>query len=97
MRLISDKELGTFFRGYRIKAGFTQLEVAKDFNLKSAQYISNVERGACSIPNWLVKYFVKKYKIPAEVLLKELSRVYKHHWMQTLLVSKPAARLRSRI
>ena len=80
MRLIKNKKLGDFFRHHRIQAGFTQQEVADDFKFKSPQFISNIERGVCPIPHWAVRYFVEKYNIDTDILMRELVDVYKSSW-----------------
>ena len=62
------KELGTYIREKRIKANMSQFEVAQGLGYKSAQFISNIERGLCSPPFPVLCALVNLYKIsPREI------------------------------
>ncbi len=74
------EDLGHFFKEKRENAGMTQLEVAKKLSYTSAQFISNFERGLCSLP------------VPA---IRKLSTIYKANTdaVYKLLVSAEEARI----
>lgn len=47
---------GKFIQERRAKLGMSQLDLAKALKLSSAQFISNVERGQCSLsPNRILR------------------------------------------
>lgn len=48
-----------FFLSARARAHMTQAEVAEKLGYENGQFISNIERGMCSLPNDKVRAFCK--------------------------------------
>lgn len=74
------KHLGTFVRELREKRGLSQGEVAKLLSLKTAQSISNIERGVSPLPKSKIKRLadvlgVKKDEIVG-IVLQEVQERY---------------------
>ena len=64
------KKLGTYLRGAREKANFTQMEISSKLGYSSPQFISNIERGVSVIPLPLLAKLVNVYKINPDPLMK---------------------------
>jgi transcriptional regulator with XRE-family HTH domain len=47
----------------RIKSGLSQVEVAKAVGYRNGQFVSNVERGICSIPTKNLKKYCSTVKL----------------------------------
>jgi transcriptional regulator with XRE-family HTH domain len=67
------KQVGIFIRDLRIKRGLSQGEVARLLDLKTAQSISNIERGVSPLPRAKIKRLaevlgVRRNEIVAVVL-----------------------------
>lgn len=58
---IKFKNTAILFLNARLNAGLLQKKVSVDMGYKNSQYISNIERGVCSIP-------FKKISITAKIL-----------------------------
>lgn len=56
---------------YRKQAGFTQAELAKKLGYKSAQFVSNWERGVSALPVDKFKAFSKHTGCPISFLVKQ--------------------------
>lgn len=59
----SNIELGNYLKDKRVDAGLNQNEVAKSLGYKTAQFVSNWERGLCSPPTDKFYEIIKLYKI----------------------------------
>jgi transcriptional regulator with XRE-family HTH domain len=83
--------LGAFLHESRIRAGFSQKEVADKFGYKSAQVVSDWERGVRSPPAIVLKKLVKLYDVPVEkffdVILEEQTRLLERKLRKKLGVS----------
>lgn len=66
------KKLGKFLRNERLKAGFTQGEIADKLGYSSPQFISNIERGLSVIPLKTLAVLVSEYRIGHETMIKTL-------------------------
>lgn len=66
------KKLGKFLRAERIKAGFTQGEIANKLGYTSPQFISNIERGLSVIPLKTLAVLVSEYGINQETMIKTI-------------------------
>lgn len=64
------QEFGIYLREKRLKAGLTQLEMAKVCGHSTAQFISNIERGLCACPSNVLKKVSKFYDIDKKELLE---------------------------
>jgi len=65
-------KIGKFLKEKRLSAGLTQLEVAEALNYSTAQFISNMERGLCSLPLEKLSKLVKLYHISPKALVRVL-------------------------
>lgn len=64
--------MGMIIKRARTEMGLSQMDLAREMKLKSAQYISNVERGVSPLaPRWF-DYISKRLAIP----MNTLKRVY---------------------
>lgn len=74
------KQLGTFIRGLREKRGLSQGDVAKLLSLKTAQSISNIERGISPLPRAKIKRLADVLGIAKDeivgVVLREVQERY---------------------
>lgn len=70
MERIVFKKLGAFLKAKRLKAGKTQAEAAKKCRFKSAQSISDVERGKSGAPNAMLKTLVRFYGVDQKLVIK---------------------------
>ncbi len=58
----------SYLAGLRLKAGLTQADVTKNLGLESPQYLSNVERGVCTLAPARMKKVAKMYGVSPLVL-----------------------------
>ncbi len=63
LRTLFQKNLGDFLRQKRLEAGMKQITIAKVVGFKNAQFISNIERGACSTPWYVLKIMIEQYNL----------------------------------
>jgi len=77
---MSNINLAEFLRATREKAGLSQLEVSETVGLKSAQYLSNIERGVSSLSKSMIPKVAKALKIRSEdivdAILKDIREKY---------------------
>lgn len=66
------KELGTYLKEKRQKAGLSQAEVSRALGYTSPQFVSNFERGLCSPPLPKLKILTELYKIPVREITELL-------------------------
>lgn len=75
---------GKFLREHRVKSNLSQLEVAKFFGYRSAQFVSNWERGLCSPPMDILPELSKMLNIPQkdviEIVVKQTKIVLASHF-----------------
>ncbi len=70
----SRKKLGSYLKAKRLAQGLSQGKVANQLGL-SAQMISNIERGTCAIPLYILAKLLKIYKISEGEMLPYILRV----------------------
>jgi transcriptional regulator with XRE-family HTH domain len=74
------KELGEFLKGAREMAGISQSELAEKLGLKSAQSISNIERGVAPLPQSQIKDVARILELDAadivEIIVEEVRDRY---------------------
>ena len=68
-------EFGTYLKNQRQKSGLTQSEVADSCGLTSPQFISNIERGLCSVPADILVTMADIYKIGKKDLAKRYNKI----------------------
>jgi len=64
MGVDEQQRLGQYLKDCRVDAGYTQSDVSAELGLKSAQSISNIERGVAPVPLHVLRKMIKLYKIP---------------------------------
>jgi len=65
-----EKKLGIYLKEMRLNAGLSQGEVAKRLNYKTAQFISNWERGLSEPPITTLKKLSELYHVDIEDLFE---------------------------
>jgi transcriptional regulator with XRE-family HTH domain len=53
---------GKYLKAVREAEGVTQREIAKKLDFVSGQFVSNAERGLCTLPPKALRYYHKKFK-----------------------------------
>ena len=69
---VSKQKLAVFLRDSRVKAGMSQIEVAKELGYSTSQFISNWERELAAPPVKVLKKISKMYSVSGERLLDML-------------------------
>lgn len=62
--------LGEFLQEKRVKANFSQSEVAQKLGYSSPQFVSNFERGLCAPPLEKLKALIPLYRMDGEEVLR---------------------------
>lgn len=70
------KKLGMYLKSKRQSAGLTQIDVAWRVGLGSAQFISNIERGLCSVPLPLLIKLQKLYGVNPRAFVRVFAQDY---------------------
>jgi transcriptional regulator with XRE-family HTH domain len=65
-----EQELGKLFRSERMKVGLSQGKVCRALGYSTPQYLSNFERGLCSMPLDKLKKMIDMYNMDAEGVVK---------------------------
>ncbi len=84
LKKLFKEKLGVFLKQKRLKAGLSQDAIAKAIGLQSAQFISNIERGLCSVPGYILKSMVDEYDINRAEFIKYISNLeveYYRNWV----------------
>jgi transcriptional regulator with XRE-family HTH domain len=80
--------LGDFLQEARIKAGLSQKDVADTYGYKSAQVISDWERGVRSPPANVLRKLVKLYRVPLDkffdIILEEKTAILERKLRKSL-------------
>ena len=83
-----NKQFGQFLREARIKAGFSLSSVSRSLGLKSCQFLSNIERGLCSAPLYVISYLANQYRIDVEKIIKYAQELERINFQFYLNISK---------
>ena len=83
--------LGTMIRNYRIKSGWTQLELAEKLGYNTPQFVSLFERGLSKIPLETLGRLIIYLKMPEKEVLKILLSTYEADLKHKLNLGKKAA------
>lgn len=85
-------KLGTFLHDARVRAGLSQRDVSERFGYRSAQVISDWERGLRSPPASMLKKMVELYGVPMEtffdLVLEERKAILEAKLRRTLGLRK---------
>jgi transcriptional regulator with XRE-family HTH domain len=68
----SSLSLATFLRAARLRAGYSQAEVARKMGYTTAQFVSNWERGVSSPPMRALKKLAELYRVKADEIYEAL-------------------------
>ncbi len=63
-------ELGKLFKLERVKTGLSQGKVCKALGYSTPQYLSNFERGLCSMPLEKLKRMIDMYSMDGEEVVR---------------------------
>jgi len=66
----SGNKLGEYIREKRLAAGLTQTDVSKELGYKTAQFVSNWERGTSEAPFETLRIVAQIYSIPLEEMFE---------------------------
>ena len=69
------KEFGSFLKTRRLKKNLTQKEVSEVLRYDSAQFLSNVERGVCSLPLAKIPVVMDLYGIDVRAMTDALLKI----------------------
>lgn len=75
-----DKSLGEYLKSKRVERGLRQEDVSSIIGLNSKQFISNIERGLCAAPNYMVKIMLAEYRINASDFIGFISTIKKDYY-----------------
>ena len=89
-----EQELGKLFRIGRIKVGMSQGTVCRALGYTTPQYLSNFERGLCSMPLDKLKRMIDMYDMDGESVVRLIIDL-QSKFLRTQLAGKPK-RARSR-
>ena len=68
--------IGLFVRVSRLDAGLSQTALARELGFRNGQFVSNVERGLCSIPEHKIAHTAEILKVSPYTLIKHMVRDY---------------------
>ncbi len=77
-------KLGIYLKEKRENTQLSQGDVADLVGLESPQFISNIERGTCAIPNYILKAMISHYRINERELLVFMSDLNKEYYSHVL-------------
>lgn len=64
-----NKTLGNYLKEARLSSDMSQKEVSNHLNFSSAQFISNIERGKCAVPRYVLRELVHLYGIDKNIFI----------------------------
>ena len=70
------QNIAKLIRKYRSQTDMSQNDLSAKLNYKNGQFISNVERGLCSVPLKTLKNLVAVLNIPADELREAMLQDY---------------------
>lgn len=70
----NERQLGAFLRESRMKAGLSQMQVAKKLGYTTAQFISNWERGVSEPPLKALKTLARIYSVSMDEIFQLILR-----------------------
>ena len=91
-----DAALGEYLRDARIRAKKSQPEIAKAAKLSSAQFISNIERGLCAVPPYILRVMIREYGINMSTFLEFLADAKMAYYKKILSAPRKSASSRNR-
>ncbi len=82
-----DRQLGKMFQRGRVESNMTQSAVCKILGYSSSQFLSNFERGLCSMPLPQLKKLIELYDLNGEDVV-ELMISIQNKFLRDLLIRK---------
>lgn len=73
--------VGAVLKEARISKGLTQLELAKQLGFTTSQYISNIERGMCSLSAYQARRIARLLDYPFERFVEAAAADYKMRYL----------------
>ena len=74
----------SFLKEKRKEKGLSQQKVSEELQLKSPQFVSNVERGLCGIPIDQLKELIHIYELDEEEMIAMLMKAFKADLLKAL-------------
>jgi len=86
------KTLGNYIRKKRIESGYSQGSAMRLINSRATtpQYLSNMERGICAIPDDILRKMISLYKIDTDEFIEELLSIEKSCLYDTFKIKSRA-------
>lgn len=78
------KPLGRYLKNARVSQNLTQMDVAERIGLTSPQFISNWERGLCSVSVSTIKKLIRIYKLDKKEVISLLLDIEEKHIRKNL-------------
>lgn len=88
-------ELGKLFRAERMKVGLSQGKVCRALGYTTPQYLSNFERGLCSMPLEKLKRMIDMYKMDGDQVVNLIIDLQEKFLRSQFSRGKKAQRLRA--
>src|SRR5688572_27271708 len=85
-------QVGQFIKSAREGAGISQNDLASELGLKSAQSISNIERGLTPLPRTMLPTLVRYLKINRDALLDVITDETRQKFLAAFKDARAAAR-----
>ena len=83
------KQVGIFIRDLRVKRGLSQGEVARLLSLKTAQSISNIERGVSPLPRAKIKRLSEVLGVRRNEIVSVVLREVQDRYSRAAGVTRP--------
>lgn len=77
---MSRRMFGLYTKKLRLRAGLSQLEVARELGLKSGQLVSNWERGQCYPPLEALPVLTRLYRVALRKMFNRYFEALKREW-----------------
>jgi transcriptional regulator with XRE-family HTH domain len=88
-----EQELGKLFRSERMKVGLSQGKVCQALGYSTPQYLSNFERGLCSMPLDKLKKMIDMYDMDGESVVRLMMEL-QVKFLRSQLLKGPKSRKR---
>ncbi len=85
-----NENLGVTFKNHRVEAGLSQGQVSKALGYTSPQFVSNFERGLCSLPLNKIKKLIDLYELKGEEVVELMLSLHETYLREELNVKKRA-------
>lgn len=83
-----NENLGVTFKNHRVDIGLSQGQVSKVLGYTSPQFVSNFERGLCSLPLNKIKKLIDLYELKGEEVVELMLALHESYLREELNVKK---------